>query len=50
MEVNGRETPLYSLVWGMPYVSTALNEDKGWFIGMSTMGDELFLNPHLRNE
>ncbi|WP_339021282.1 Mbov_0397 family ICE element conjugal transfer ATPase [Spiroplasma endosymbiont of Atherix ibis] len=50
MEINGREVPLYSLVWGMPYINNSLNDLQGWFIGNSIVGDELFFNPHIRNE
>ncbi len=50
MDINGREAPLYSLVWGMPYINNSLNDFQGWFIGTSLMKDELFLNSHIRND
>lgn len=48
-KVYGREIPLYTIVHGMPFISSGLNDKDGWFIGQSKLGEEIYFNQNIRD-
>lgn len=50
LDETGREIPIFTLAWGTPFINNELNDVNGWKLGSTTLGHDVFYDPHARDK